>query len=239
MKKTKYFLSVLILSVLFFGNNAFSQGLFNIHGGFVMPNGDWGDDDITDDNSGLQGTGFTVGAEGVIPLTDQGLGLFIGGDINLTGMKKSAKDDIESAYADPDYYTLDITYPKSINIPISAGLHYQYKPNEKIALYGKGGLALSFLKVSKLTIEEKDKSSSDTYTATTTYDMANSMGLVLGGGVIVNDKVIIGLNYFGLGEHTVKGKTKYEANGVSDPEKDDVKMKLKVSYISLTIGIKL
>jgi hypothetical protein len=233
MKKTKYFLSVLILSVLFFGNNAFSQGLFNIHGGFALPNGDWADDDIDQilDHSGGQGTGFTIGAEGVIPLTDQGLGLFIGGDISITGFKKGVKDDIEE-----DADDMDFTYPKNISIPISAGLHYQYKPNEKVALYGKGGIAMSFLKTTNFVMEEKDYS-----TETWKYDMSNSMGLVLGGGVILNDKVIIGLNYFGLGEHSIKGKyeIEYDDSSIDNDKGDLEKMKKKVSYVTLTIGIKL
>jgi opacity protein-like surface antigen len=230
MKKTKYLLAMLILAIVFFNNNVFSQGSFNIHGGLVMPTSDWGDDDLDDEDSGLQGTGFNLGAEGIIPLTDKGLGLFIGADFNLTSFKKGVKDDIEE-----DNEDIDFTYPKAIDIPISAGLHYTYKPNDKIGLYGKGGIAFSFLKTTDFTWEEKDYG-----TYTESYEMANSFGLTLGGGIILNDKITFGISYFGLGEHSIKGEYKVEYDDGSDSDKGDLdKMKKKVSFVTLTVGIKL
>lgn len=234
MKMTKYLLSVIILAVLFFNSNAFAQNSFNIHGGFVMPTSDWGDDDLDDEDSGLQGTGFNLGVEGIIPLTDKGLGLFFGGDFNMTTFQKDVKDEIEE-----DLEDVDFTYPKAFVIPISAGLHYSFQPNDKIGLYGKGGIALSFLKMTKLQAEYSD-SYYGNYSYTETYDMASSFGVLLGAGLVLNNKITFGLTYHGLGEHSIKGEYEEDYAGTVNDDSDDIdKTKKKVSFVTLTVGIKL
>lgn len=220
-----------IFSVLFFAvtlvlinTNAYTQ-VSNFHFGLAIPNSDWGDDDVEDEDSGLQGTGFNLGFEGIIPLSDNGLGLFLGGDVNYTQLKKDVRDDLEDANEDAD-----IKFPKSFVVPISAGLAYNYKTNEKIAIFGKGGVSLSFLKFTNLEIDEDD-------TYTEKYKIANNFGLTLGGGIVFNDKTTVAINYFGLGEHTIKGE--YENSGYYDESGDIDKMKKKVSFVTLTVGIKL
>lgn len=224
MKKNLVLISLFVITMLVINTNAFTQ-VSNFHIGLVLPNSDWGDDDVDDEDSGLQGTGFNLGFEGIIPLSDNGLGIFLGADVNYTQLKKDVRDDIEDANEDAD-----IKFPKTFVIPLSAGLCYNFKPNEKIALFGKGGVSLSLLKFTNLEID-------DDATYTEKYKIANNFGLNLGGGIVFNDKTVVAINYFGLGEHTIKGE--YENSGYYDESGDIDKMKKKISFVTLTVGIKL
>src|SRR5688572_12040620 len=118
MKKLT-FIAVLFLFLSF---NSYSQGNLSVHFGPALPSGDFGDDDVYDDDSGLAGMGLNFGLKYVHPLSDNGLGLFGGIDLLFNPFSKDAKDDIEEEFFDE----ADITFPKYINIPISAGLHYTY-----------------------------------------------------------------------------------------------------------------
>ena len=59
------------------------------------------------------------------------------------------------------------------------------------------------------------------------------IGVKLGGGVIINNKTIISLNYFGLGKHKIKSTTD------SPVGSDEVDWKSKVNYLTLTVGFEL
>jgi opacity protein-like surface antigen len=231
MKKITFLIVLMFSTLVFLNSNSFAQGV-NLHGGIAKPTSDWGDDDYEDDDSGLQGTGLNVGIEGIIPVTDKGLGIFLGADLNFTSLKKDVRDDIEEEIE--NYLgNPDITFYKTFNIPISGGLHYKYAPNEKFALYGKGGIAASLVKMTNFIIEDNDPD----YTSTTKFDLATGLGVVLGGGIILNEKLILGINYFGLGQHTFKGEQEIESSGGSQSE-DIEKFKQKVSYVTVTIGTK-
>jgi len=227
----------MILSVLMFNYRAYSQDGFSLHGGLVFPTSDYGNDDIEDEDSGLQGTGGVVGIKYVMPLNDQGLGLFLSGNGCLTGFKKDAKDDLEDGFKEIAE-NVDVTFPKTIVVPISAGLSYKYVPNSNVTLFGMGGVSCSFARPTKYIIELSD--GTEKVTLTTDYEMANSIGFTIGCGIISNDKVTFSLNYFSLGEHKLKGEMETEYSDGTPKEKEDIDpQKINITFVTLTIGIKL
>ncbi|MCF8371342.1 MAG: hypothetical protein K9H64_06955 [Bacteroidales bacterium] len=223
MNKFRFFSIFTILVVFSF--QAYSQGYISLHFGPSFSMGDFGDDDIDDDDAGLAGTGFGAGLKYVYPLTDNGLGLFGGLDVILNPIAKDAQDDIEDFAGS----TSEFTFPKYINLPISAGLDYTFKANDQVSLFGQAGISLSLLKMTDFIWEEEGD---DDYEEK--YDLSTTLGFNIGGGLIINDKVEIGLKYFGLGEHDMEGEYEY---GTDDGKLDDYNQ--KVSLFMLTLGFRL
>lgn len=214
-----------IAIAIFLSGNVYSQSGFSIHAGPSFPLSDFGDDDMEDDDSGLAGVGLSLGGKYLYQLNDKGLGLSFGADFNLNGLKSDVKDDIEDELSDSD---ADIKFSKYINVPVIAGLNYSYKTNDQISLFGDFGIGADFLKVTDMTIEE------DNEEGVLSYKLSTQFAYKIGGGLVVNDKFIIGLHYNGLGEHNLKGEYKYD--GESEDMED---RELKVSLLTLTFGIKL
>lgn len=225
MKKSNL-ITTLLLLLFFVTSNAFSQGDFSIHFGPSLPLSDFADDDLDDDDAGGAGVGFGLGLQYVYPLTENGLGLFGGIDINYNGLQKDVKDDFEEMFEDMGIHNADYKFYKYLNIPISAGLNYTFEADEKISLFGNVGLTANFLKITDFVIEVNNVE------VTTEIDLSYSIGFKIGGGIMVNKKTSIAINYLELGEHDIKGKAK--ANGVSE----DIDGKQKVNILTLTLGFK-
>ena len=208
------------------------EGTFSYHFGAAIPAGNFADDDIDDfmDGSGGAGLGLNFGLQYVYPLSENGLGLFAGVDINYNPLSKDVRDDFDDEY-EYEEDDIDVKYPKYLNIPVTAGLHYTLNVNEKVSLYGKGGLAASFFKMTKW------KESGSDYEDIEKYDLSTGFGYTIGGGIILNDKIEIGLTYLGLGEHEFDGEYEYEDDFNSD-EGDIDDLKTDVALTTLTIGFK-
>ena len=223
MKKALFpFLAILF--TLLFSVNAFSQNNFSIHAGAAFPMGEFGSDNQNDENAGGAAVGFNLGANYVYKLNESGLGLFVGGDFNYNGLKSGVKDDIKSAFGPG----VDVSFYKYINIPVTAGLHYTYKANSQVSLFGELGIGADFLKVTTMTAEANGQK------VEMVFDLSTQFAYTLGGGLELNDKYLLGLHYYGLGDHNVGGQMKY--NGDSQ---DINKNKIVVRMLNLTLGIKL
>ena len=229
MKNFKLIAFALVM-VLFTVTNLFSQGSFSYHFGASVPSGKFADDDeddfFLDENgrSGGAGLGLNFGVQYVYPLSTNGLGLFVGADITYNPLGKSIRDDIEDGY-DAD---TDITFPKYLNIPLSGGLHYTLKVNDKVSLFGKGGLAVNFLKVTNW--KEEDSGLDDLVEK---YDLATKLGYTLGGGLVLNDKIELGITYMGIGKHEFDGERE---EGSNDEKIND--LEVEVGYTTFTIGFR-
>ncbi len=209
--------------------NSNAQGTFSIHAGPSFPLADFGDDDIYDDDSGLAAVGITLGGNYLYKLNNKGLGLNIGLNFKFNGLKSRAKDDVEEIIEDGFGEDVDIKFYKYINIPIIGGINYTYKASEQISLVGNIGIGPDFMKVTNLTVEV------DNEEAVSSHDLSTQLAYKIGGGLLLNDKFIISLDYYGLGKHRLKGEVKYE----NDPSEELEDLKLKVSLLTLTFGIKL
>jgi hypothetical protein len=67
---------------------------------------------------------------------------------------------------------------------------------------------------------------------TTEIELANSIGFKIGGGILVNQKISISIDYLGLGKHDINGKVK--TTGYSEK----VDGEGKVDLLTLTLGFK-
>src|SRR5690349_15323623 len=117
-------LSTAILIALFLSVNAYSQSSFSLHAGPAFPVGDFGDDDVNDEDSGGAGIGINLGGKYLYSLNDKGLGLYVDVGFNFNALKKSVKDDTKEALDDYIGMDADIKFYKYINVPLTAGLSY-------------------------------------------------------------------------------------------------------------------
>ncbi|MBK7797933.1 MAG: outer membrane beta-barrel protein [Saprospiraceae bacterium] len=227
MKKLLITLTAIVIAIFFFGK-VYSQNSFSVHAGPSFPLSEFGDGDIDDDDSGGAGVGLSLGGKYLYQLNDKGLGLYLGADFNYNGLKSDVKDDIKDDFKDQFISDVDIKFRKYINVPVTAGLNYSFKGNDKISLFVNIGIGADILKLTNMTVEL------DNEEVEFSYKLSTQIAYKIGGGLLINDKFIIGMHYNGLGEHNLKGEIEY--NGDSQ-DLDDAK--LKVSLLTLTFGIKL
>ena len=223
MKKVLLFIPAMLFAILF-SANAYSQSKCSIHAGAAFPMGEFGSDSQNDEYAGGAAVGFNVGGKYLSTLNQNGIGVFVGGDFNYNGLKSSVKDDMKKIFSPG----VDLSFYKYINIPITAGLNYTYKANSQVSLFGELGVGADFLKVTNMTAEANGQK------IEMVFDLSTQFAYTLGGGLQFNDKYLLGLHYYGLGDHNVGGQMKY--NGDSQ---DMDKNKLKVRMLNLTLGIKL
>jgi opacity protein-like surface antigen len=214
-----------LFSVLFV-TNTYSQGNFSIHFGPSIPVMDFAADDLDDEDAGGAAVGLNVGLKYVYPLSESGLGFFGGIDFNYNSLKKEVKDDMEEMYEMMGISNLDIKYFKYINVPITAGLNYDYQVDEKTSVFANAGLGLNIFKMTDAQLEGNGQ------TVTTEMDVSTNIGFRIGGGFLINKKTSIAINYYGLGEHDLDGEVK--SSGYSE----DLDGKAKIDFVTLTLGFK-
>jgi len=228
MKKTKLIATFLLL-LFFVTSNAFSQGDFSFHFGLSFPMSDFADGNIQDEEAGCAGVGFGFGLQYVHPFANSGLGVFLGGYYNYNGLKKEAKVDIEDELPD----NADITFHKYFNIPISAGLNYTSQSDEGVSFIGNIGLTYNFLTITDMVIKINNED------ITAKFDLAKNMGFIIGGGILINKKTSIEINYLGLGKHEIEGKITYYKRLLNSTHLENLQIEQKVTILTLTIGFKL
>jgi len=204
----------------------YSQGNVSIHFGPSFPVSDFALDDLDDDDAGGAAVGLNVGLQYIYPVSETGLGIFGGIDFNYNGLKKDVKDDIEDLWASIGINNADVKYYKYINVPITVGLNYTYQADDKIGVFANAGLALNFLKITDMELTANGQ------TVTVEMDLANSIGFKIGGGILINQKTSISIDYLGLGKHDIEGKVK----GAGSSE--DIDGEQKVDLVTLTLGFK-
>lgn len=69
-------------------------------------------------------------------------------------------------------------------------------------------------------------------TVTTNMNLATNLGFKVGGGILINKKTSVSVDYLGLGKHDIEGKV--TTPGYSE----DIDGEGKVDFLTLTIGIK-
>ena len=218
-------IAFVFLSV-FLTSKTYSQGNVSIHFGPSFPVSDFANDDLDDEDSGGAAVGLNVGLKYIYPLSESGLGIFGGIDFNYNGLKKDVKDDIEEIYESLGIYNADIKYFKYINVPITAGLNYSYQADDKIEVFANAGLALNFLKITDVELKVIGQ------TVTEEFDLANCIGFKIGGGILINQKTSISIDYFGLGKHDIESTVKTTGYSV------DTDGEQKIDLLTLTLGFR-
>jgi len=219
------------------------KGRFGVYGTLSIPSGDFGDDQGFD--AGLAKTGFGAGIEFNYPLGTPGLFwtsnvwlLYNGYDVD--------KDDVEDAREDEfvdydlDIEDFDLEIGSYLNIPIMSGLKWVLTLSPTAELYGVGQAGINFAKFpgfeENLTISDEFGNEYD-YTRQVKYSLTSSLGFCFGIGLILNDKINIGLRYLGMREPEAEGTVEVEFYGESG--EDEFDQDQPISIILLTAGISL
>lgn len=220
---------LIVLALIFCISNAYlsgqSTGLFVA--GFSFPQGDFADDDYYDaifDGAGYAGTGIMLGLKTYTPMRMEGLSAMFNLSILYNPMHKDFKDEFE------DDWDEDATFPKYLNLPVMAGLNYQYPVMDQFTLFGEAGLGLNVLWITNFSIKDDD------YKSVYSFTPSLKIGYTIGGGVVIQEKYTISLNYLGLGSH--KCKFKWEEDWDWDKERGEDKFdkSLDIRALTLTFG---
>jgi len=217
------------LSLILLASVAYSQetrkGIFSVSVGPSVPLSDFASDDLNADGAGGSGVGLNIGVQYVYPLSQNGLGIFAGIDFNYNGLSKDVKDEFEEIFKGIGFTSLDIKFSKYINIPITTGLVYSFQADEKIGVFANAGLAFNLLRITDLVVK------SDLPTISSETDLAFSVGFKIGGGILINKKYSVSINYLGLGKHNVEGIAK------GDGIYDEFSGEQKVDLLNLKFGV--
>lgn len=225
MKNLKIFTLVSLFLFISTTGEMFSQAYVSLHVGPSFPISDFASDNLNDEDAGGAAVGINVGLQYTYQLSESGLGLFGGIDFLYNGLQKDLKDEVKEMFEYLGIYNPDIKFYKYINIPISVGLNYTYQANDKLGLFANAGLAVDFLKITNMELRANGQK------VITEMDLATSIGLKAGGGILIKNKAYISFHYYGFAKHNIKGEVR--SSGYSE----DIEGKGKVDLMTLSVGI--
>lgn len=224
MKKTNVITSFLVFYFLISGT-LIAQIQLSVQGGFSFPTSEFGDDDFSDNDSGLAAPGIFAGLQFIYPLNQNGLGLFASADLHFNGILRDSKEDFEDLFNS----SADITHFKYLNLPLIAGLEYWLRPNEQLALFGNLGIGPNFMKRTNLKVENGNNE------LKYRWDLATTLAFKISGGFVIQDKYKLGIIYTGLGEQRLKGEIEFDDGDTEDLDR----ARMSSSMISLMVGLVL
>ncbi|MBP3740337.1 MAG: outer membrane beta-barrel protein [Bacteroidales bacterium] len=201
----------------------------------------WGLEDKS--KKGGAGLGFMLGGQLKFDIpTVKGLGVIA----SVDGIYNTLNSDVKGYYDDMeddlDGTTMEfsVKLPRYINIPIMVGLGYTYSPTHNLGLFAEGAIGLN---VRVITNGEQMRYvvATNTETITTSnYNTAATFGVRVGGGIVLNNKFTIGLDYFNLGTAKAEGETVTEINGTEQSNPPKLKAgKITPTMVALRFGINL
>jgi opacity protein-like surface antigen len=221
MKNSK----LLALLMLFATSQIVAQNRLDISVGLANPLSDFGSENLNNEDAGGAALGFSAGIKYTHQLSDNGIGLFAGLDFNYNNLTKNVQNDIEESFEDAGILGADYDYYSYLNIPLSTGLNYTYAANEKVALFGNAGVSFNLLNITDFVIE------SGGTTVTTEFDLANSVGFRIGGGVLFSESISVAIDYYGLGSHDVNGEARTAGLPPEDLDGD-----IAVNMLTIRLG---
>ncbi|SRX73872.1 hypothetical protein [Aequorivita antarctica] len=235
---------IFITVIALFAQNSFAQESvvspknsagFIISFGASFPMADFGNPDLEwsyHKNKNLGGgTGIALNIDYVLPLADNGIGLFVGAGFNYNGLKRDYKRKYQE---ETRFYAGDITYQNYYSIPVSTGINFTHNFDETFGLFGNLGIVVNFLKIKDREVNTPSQN------ITASFDAKTGIGLRLGGGIIFKSKYYFSLNYINVGKTKIKftEEIKREFPNPSNQQYDFTD-ESKISYLNLTVGIKL
>jgi hypothetical protein len=201
-------------------NTSFSQ----FHVGLVFPQGDFGDDDMDDDDACGAAMGFNIGYKHYSPLSASGLFFVFGLDFYYNAFNSDWKDEMEEG-------SDDATLPVYLNVPVTAGLSYILPVSDNCRFFGEvlGGFNWSKMTNSEYKIDDYD------YTNKTKFNSAIQFCYALEAGILINN-YSISLRYNDLNSY--KYKSKYKGNGVgSGSSSGKLGESISITNLTLAFGI--
>lgn len=196
----------------------------------------WALDNIKEGTEGYAGIGFNVGFDVTVALPVEGLGVFGGIDFFFNTNNSSLNDALDE-YARNEVKVLDYvsevkyTKPHFINIPILFGLNYLHNFNNIVGVWGEAGVGPNFRLISRYEKTTDYNRAMDIMLPDgeivtciekrigATYKSAVTLGFKIGAGVMLWDRMSIGLDYYYLGSAKVEATAIYELGGTDYADK--------------------
>lgn len=256
MKKIVIAISILMMSISCGEIFAQKDG-FSLHLSGVFPNGKFGEFGATlweehfdtRVDGGAASTGFGLGVKYQHSISSiKNLRAMFEADIMYNPLQEEIKDQFDelSVSWDGDLISSSVSTSKYLNIPLMAGLNYSFDLAEKVKLYGELGVGLNVRLITKTSIEKEIKKiwydggydderheETRTYKLEFEYNPAVSFAYQVGVGVLLSEKLSVGLNYYNLGSAKVKGT--YEDDGAKERSLDGF-YSISPSMLTLKVG---
>lgn len=212
-------------------------GKWIVSGSASMPQGDFGESDP--ETGGMAGMGFGAGVEYIAPLgSDPRLKWVIG----VWALRNPVDESKLSAVIDEEYELQDTDYNVEpgvwMNIPIVGGLRYESPLSPTNTIYGTAQVGMNFIRPPTMKFDFQDED--DGIEGEMSIESATAFGLVIGGGVVFNDKFTVGLRYMTFGKPSLDAtSTVTETEGdESETETESLQRDLSLSMVLLTAGMK-
>ncbi len=193
----KYFsicVAGIIILLISPANSQDAKNIFTLYGHVAIPQGDFGDDTGLD--AGYATTGYGGGFELSIPSGSTNLFYLLSANIFFNSFDDTEiKASIRRMFPDLD---VSIDAGSWMNIPIMAGLQYRTEINPTLKFIGSGKIGLNIVNGPTIEISAQD------VTGEIVYGSYTSFGFGIGGGILINEKICIGLTYLGLGEPEIE-----------------------------------
>lgn len=217
--------AVILLCSLAISTFAQRSTLASFHAGIPVPTAEFASDNLDNEDAGGAAPGFELGFDLNYPISENGLGAFLGFDVTYNGIKKSVKDELERGFA--VLGSPDITWWKYFNVPIAGGLSYIYEDNGNVAVFGKAGAIINFFRMTDYIV------AANGVEVETSFDSKTGFGYKIGGGLIVNEEWLFEIDYFDLGQYDI------DATMRSQTGSQTITGVQSVSFVTITVGFKL
>lgn len=196
----------------------------------------WALDNIKEGTEGYAGIGFNVGFDVTVALPVEGLGVFGGIDFFFNTNNSSLNDALDE-YARNEVKVFDYvsevkyTKPHFINIPILFGLNYLHNFNNIVGIWGEAGVGPNFRLISRyekttdynramdIMLPDGEIVTCIEKRTGATYKSAVTLGFKIGAGVMLWNRMSIGLDYYYLGSAKVEATAIYELGGTDYADK--------------------
>lgn len=240
-------LSICTLFILgIFSVRAQTKSEFQI--GLATPLGDFSDykiDKAIVGGSGSASTGFYFGYKSLTPLGSKEWFWTINFGIMNNGLNSYYQEDIENSLKESAFFRSDLKskFSNYLNIPLLVGLQYEKMFTSNSKLFGEVGLGCDYLKISDMSFDWYYANDVRGYNLSSSLDFNPSiqLGYKVGGGILVNDRLAIELNYLWLGSHKQRYVISKSLDQLSADVSDELRFdqKLSISSFNITLGYRL
>lgn len=234
-----------------------AQTDFSIHVGGSFPFGKYADyalsPNSTPDGNGIiawniktdragAAMGFNLGTKLRFNIPSiKGLGIIATADLFINPSNKEIKDSFEDFMilfcSQNSISNYDFSIPKYFNIPIMLGLNYEYALGNNVKIYGEAGAGVNIGIISNLDMNFKEQDFD--YVSNVEYENQYSFAFQAGVGLLLSEKLSLGVHYYNLGSQKVKGNLRYRAtwNGGGNSERANLMGdRINPNMITLRLG---
>ncbi|MEL6824430.1 MAG: outer membrane beta-barrel protein [Calditrichota bacterium] len=204
-----------------FGQMAQGEGVFSLNAGLAFPQGDFADDTGQDAGGAKMGFGGFAEYDYVIDpsgwLWTSLAGFYI----------HSIDEDVISTNQD-----VNVDAGSWKNIPIMTGVKFQRAASPTVSIFGAGLLGLNYFLPPGAELSQQQGQT--LVEAELEAEGGFSFGFSIGGGVVINDKIVVSARILNLGNVEYEGTLTQE--GFQDQE---IEGETSIAMFTLSAGIRL